>query len=47
MAEYYRNWNLVVHDWLYAYIYKDVAMVRIYILIRRRFLTALAILGER
>lgn len=29
MAEYYRNWNLVVHDWLYAYIYKDVAQVNI------------------
>ncbi|GMR34032.1 hypothetical protein PMAYCL1PPCAC_04227, partial [Pristionchus mayeri] len=27
MAEYYRNWNLVVHDWLYAYIYKDVAQL--------------------
>ncbi|KAE9550295.1 hypothetical protein FO519_006485 [Halicephalobus sp. NKZ332] len=25
MAEYYRNWNLVVHEWLYAYVYKDVA----------------------
>uniref|UniRef100_A0A9J2P8P9 O-acyltransferase n=1 Tax=Ascaris lumbricoides TaxID=6252 RepID=A0A9J2P8P9_ASCLU len=27
MAEYYRNWNLVVHDWLYAYVYRDIAMV--------------------
>ncbi|CAI4227417.1 unnamed protein product [Auanema sp. JU1783] len=27
MAEYYRNWNLVVHDWLYAYVYKDVSML--------------------
>ncbi|VDN53047.1 unnamed protein product [Dracunculus medinensis] len=27
MAEYYRNWNLVVHDWLYTYIYKDIAIV--------------------
>ncbi|KAK5971583.1 O-acyltransferase [Trichostrongylus colubriformis] len=25
MAEYYRNWNLVVHDWLYAYVYRDVS----------------------
>jgi sterol O-acyltransferase len=22
-AVYYRNWNVVVHDWLYTYIYKD------------------------
>ncbi|CAJ0583601.1 unnamed protein product, partial [Mesorhabditis spiculigera] len=26
MAEYYRNWNLVVHDWLYNYVYRDVAL---------------------
>ncbi|KAI6202763.1 hypothetical protein M3Y94_00478000 [Aphelenchoides besseyi] len=25
MAEYYRHWNLVVHEWLYAYIYRDIA----------------------
>ncbi|KAK6725654.1 hypothetical protein RB195_004148 [Necator americanus] len=25
MAEYYRNWNLVVHDWLYAYVYRDLS----------------------
>ncbi|CAA92217.1 O-acyltransferase [Caenorhabditis elegans] len=25
MAEYYRNWNLVVHDWLYAYVFRDLA----------------------
>lgn len=24
MTEYYRNWNLVVHEWLYAYIYRDI-----------------------
>ncbi|KAG8224224.1 hypothetical protein J437_LFUL002680 [Ladona fulva] len=24
-ATYYRTWNVVVHDWLYTYIYKDVA----------------------
>ncbi|CAF3239898.1 unnamed protein product [Rotaria socialis] len=23
-AAYYRTWNIVVHDWLYAYIYKEV-----------------------
>ncbi|XP_078376995.1 sterol O-acyltransferase 1-like isoform X2 [Oculina patagonica] len=23
-ADYYRTWNVVVHDWLYAYIYKDM-----------------------
>lgn len=26
-ADYYRTWNVVVHDWLYAYIYKDVLML--------------------
>ncbi|KAM3727230.1 Sterol O-acyltransferase [Dirofilaria immitis] len=25
MAEYYRYWNLVVHEWLYAYIYRDIS----------------------
>ncbi|EDV27251.1 uncharacterized protein TRIADDRAFT_22890, partial [Trichoplax adhaerens] len=25
-GNYYRTWNVVVHDWLYAYIYKDVLM---------------------
>ncbi|CAI5454864.1 unnamed protein product [Caenorhabditis angaria] len=25
MAEYYRNWNLVVHDWLYAYVFRDLS----------------------
>lgn len=23
-SAYYRNWNVVVHDWLYTYIYRDV-----------------------
>lgn len=23
-ATYYRTWNVVVHDWLYTYIYKDI-----------------------
>lgn len=27
MAEYYRNWNLVVHEWLYAYVYRDISMI--------------------
>ncbi|KAI1728368.1 MBOAT, membrane-bound o-acyltransferase family domain-containing protein [Ditylenchus destructor] len=27
MAEYYRNWNLVVHDWLYTYVYRDIALL--------------------
>jgi sterol O-acyltransferase len=22
-SAYYRTWNVVVHDWLYTYIYKD------------------------
>lgn len=26
-AGYYRTWNVVVHDWLYTYIYKDVHML--------------------
>ncbi|OZC09042.1 MBOAT family protein [Onchocerca flexuosa] len=25
MAEYYRFWNLVVYEWLYVYIYKDIS----------------------
>ncbi|CEF62080.1 O-acyltransferase [Strongyloides ratti] len=25
MAQYYRDWNLVVHEWLYSYIYKDLS----------------------
>ncbi|KAL3990885.1 MBOAT membrane-bound O-acyltransferase family protein [Acanthocheilonema viteae] len=27
MAEYYRFWNLVVYEWLYAYIYKDISQL--------------------
>lgn len=23
-SAFYRNWNLIVHDWLHTYIYKDV-----------------------
>ncbi|CAH3170013.1 unnamed protein product [Porites lobata] len=26
-ADYYRTWNVVVHDWLYAYIYKDLYLI--------------------
>uniref|UniRef100_A0A915M6Z2 Ribosomal RNA-processing protein 40 n=1 Tax=Meloidogyne javanica TaxID=6303 RepID=A0A915M6Z2_MELJA len=25
MAYYYRSWNLVVHEWLYTYIYRDIS----------------------
>jgi sterol O-acyltransferase len=24
LSEYYRTWNVVVHDWLFTYIYKDM-----------------------
>uniref|UniRef100_A0A0R3RMU6 O-acyltransferase n=1 Tax=Elaeophora elaphi TaxID=1147741 RepID=A0A0R3RMU6_9BILA len=27
MAEYYRFWNLVVHEWLYSYIYRDISQL--------------------
>lgn len=27
-SNYYRTWNVVVHDWLYTYIYKDVWKVK-------------------
>jgi len=27
MASYYRNWNLVVHEWLYTYVYRDVSQL--------------------
>jgi sterol O-acyltransferase len=26
-ARYYRTWNIVVHDWLYAYLYRDVYLL--------------------
>ena len=26
-AAYYRMWNVVVHDWLFAYIYKDTLLI--------------------
>nr|CAD7450301.1 unnamed protein product [Timema bartmani] len=26
-AAYYRTWNVVVHDWLYTYVYKDFCEV--------------------
>ncbi|XP_038044785.1 sterol O-acyltransferase 1-like [Patiria miniata] len=28
-ANYYRTWNIVVHDWLYTYIYRDFQLLRI------------------
>ena len=27
MSSYYRDWNLVVYEWLYAYVYTDVARI--------------------
>ncbi|KAL1236428.1 Sterol O-acyltransferase [Trichinella spiralis] len=24
MSSYYRRWNIIVHDWLYAYVYQDM-----------------------
>ena len=27
-ADWYRSWNVVVHDWLYTYVYKDLLRVR-------------------
>lgn len=26
-SNYYRTWNVVVHDWLYYYVYKDLLWV--------------------
>lgn len=26
-ANYYRTWNVVVHDWLYSYVYKDITLL--------------------
>ncbi len=26
-AGYYRTWNAIVHEWLYAYVYRDVNLV--------------------
>ncbi|KAI3385729.1 hypothetical protein SNEBB_011230 [Seison nebaliae] len=26
-SQYYRKWNIVVHDWLFTYIYKDVFLI--------------------
>ncbi|XP_039312513.1 sterol O-acyltransferase 1 isoform X2 [Solenopsis invicta] len=38
-AQYYRTWNIVVHDWLYTYIYKDVYDI----MARNRTLAATAV----
>ena len=27
-SNYYRTWNVVVHDWLYSYVYQDALWVR-------------------
>jgi len=32
-SDYYRTWNLVVHDWLYTYVYQDMYMVSLSFLI--------------
>lgn len=29
-ANYYRTWNVVVHDWLYCYVYRDFLWVSHY-----------------
>ncbi|CAF4985456.1 unnamed protein product, partial [Rotaria socialis] len=28
-SSYYRTWNIVVHDWLYTYIYRDCHTVNL------------------
>ena len=30
-AAYYRTWNVVVHDWLYTYVYKEIYLVSVYL----------------
>lgn len=37
---YYRTWNVVVHDWLYEYIYKDIYT---YVFRRSKFASSLAV----
>lgn len=37
---YYRTWNVVVHDWLYTYIYKDMYEI---VVPRNRMLSASAV----
>ncbi|XP_011062277.1 PREDICTED: sterol O-acyltransferase 1-like isoform X2 [Acromyrmex echinatior] len=37
---YYRKWNVVVHDWLYTYIYKDMYEI---LVPRNRMLSAIAV----
>ncbi|XP_039302872.1 sterol O-acyltransferase 1 [Solenopsis invicta] len=39
-AQYYRTWNIVVHDWLYTYIYKDMYEI---VVPRNRMLSAAAV----
>ncbi|XP_028300304.1 sterol O-acyltransferase 1 isoform X3 [Gouania willdenowi] len=38
-ANYYRTWNVVVHDWLYYYVYRDILFMS-----RKRFRTAAMLL---
>lgn len=33
-ANYYRTWNVVVHDWLYYYVYRDFLWVSVFLLIQ-------------
>lgn len=37
---YYRTWNVVVHDWLYTYIYKDIYEI---VMPRNRTLSATSV----
>ncbi|XP_033220386.1 sterol O-acyltransferase 1 [Belonocnema kinseyi] len=39
-GSYYRTWNVVVHDWLYAYIYKDMYEI---ITRKNKFLSTLTV----
>lgn len=32
-ANYYRTWNVVVHDWLYYYVYCDFLWVSVVLLL--------------
>jgi sterol O-acyltransferase len=39
-AAYFRLWNIVVHDWLYTYIYRDVSEI---LIPGKRFFKALVV----
>lgn len=38
-ANYYRTWNVVVHDWLYYYVYRDFLWVSYIIKIQQSKVT--------